>query len=271
MQSLIDTMTARPLLAVAAAVVIAGLAESAASADRRRRRSARPVTALWRKRGAFTPIDHPRATTVAAVPSGQAGTATLGINDRGQVLGAYERRDGIIRTFVRDRKGRFTAIAAARSLPPGQFDEYVDINNRDEIVGFYNDDQGATTTGFLRQSEGGSSTRRSAELSPETVALVPLAPHSTGPIRVPEEPRTNEGPSSVRPYATTPDAIAANDLRAGTRETWEARAASQALQPFNEGIAGSIAFVRGDPVRDTGKDPEEIPLNECLTSSLGLQ
>ena len=104
------------------------------------------------KRGVLTPIDHPRATTVPATPDGQAGTATTGINDRGEILGAYEGRDRVIRHFVRDRKGRFDRLED----PPGGsgIDEYVDINNRGETVGFYNDDQGATTTGFLRTKRG---------------------------------------------------------------------------------------------------------------------
>jgi probable HAF family extracellular repeat protein len=40
--------------------------------------------------------------------------------------------------------------------PPGgsEIDEYVDLNNRGEIVGFHNDDQGVTTTGFLRTKRG---------------------------------------------------------------------------------------------------------------------
>ncbi len=53
---------------------------------------------------------------------------------------------------MRDRKGRFARLED----PPGgsDLDEYVDINNRGEMVGFYNDDQGATTTGFLRTKRG---------------------------------------------------------------------------------------------------------------------
>ena len=104
------------------------------------------------KRGVLSPLDHPRATTVPATPDGQAGTVTTGINDRGDVLGAYEGRDRVIRHFVRDRKGRFARL---EDPPRGSdFDEYIDINNRGEMVGFYNDDQGATTTGFLRTRKG---------------------------------------------------------------------------------------------------------------------
>jgi hypothetical protein len=103
-------------------------------------------------RGVVTTIDHPEATTIPAAPDEQAGTATTGINDRHEVVGAYQDRDRVGRHFVRDRKGRFTTLED----PPGgsDFDEYVDINNRGGIVGFYNDDQGATTTAFLRTRTG---------------------------------------------------------------------------------------------------------------------
>jgi hypothetical protein len=80
--------------------------------------------------GVFGAIDHPGATTVPASPNGQAGTATTGINDRGEILCVYEGRDRVIRHFVRDRRGRFTGIAEACSLPPGRFGEFVDVNNR---------------------------------------------------------------------------------------------------------------------------------------------
>jgi hypothetical protein len=104
--------------------------------------------------GALTTIDHPDAATIPSTPDGATGTDILGINDRGQTLGVYEGRDRVVRQFVRDRKGRFTRIEEPRSLPSGQSDELVDINNRGEIVGFYNDVQGATTTGFLRTRTG---------------------------------------------------------------------------------------------------------------------
>jgi probable HAF family extracellular repeat protein len=103
-------------------------------------------------RAVVTAIDHPQATTIPATPGALAGTATTGINDRGEILGAYEDRDRVIRHFVRTKKGRYIEIAD----PPGgsEADEYVDINNRREIVGFYNDAQGASTTGFLRSRKG---------------------------------------------------------------------------------------------------------------------
>lgn len=107
------------------------------------------------QRGELSTIDHPDATRVPAEPTGQAGTATLGINDRGTILGGYEDRHGrVVRHFLLDRAGRYHRIAPPRALPPGQSDELVDINNRGEIVGFYNDAQGATTTAFLRTKKG---------------------------------------------------------------------------------------------------------------------
>jgi uncharacterized membrane protein len=107
------------------------------------------------KRGVFSSIDHPYATTVPAVPSGQAGTVTTGINDQGQILGSYEGRDRVVRHFLLDRGSRYTEV---EDPPDGQdgdaFDEYVDINNRGEMVGFYNDTEGFTTTGFMRTKRG---------------------------------------------------------------------------------------------------------------------
>ena len=60
--------------------------------------------------GVVTTIDHPDATTVPATAEAQAGTATTGINDRGDVLGAFEDPDRVVRQFVRDRKGRYTEL-----------------------------------------------------------------------------------------------------------------------------------------------------------------
>jgi hypothetical protein len=97
-------------------------------------------------------IDHPDATVVPASPDGQAGTAITGNNDHGQLLGAYEDSDRVVHHFVRDRTGRYREIED----PPGgsDLDEYVDLNNRGDAVGFLNDDRGFTTTGFLRGKNG---------------------------------------------------------------------------------------------------------------------
>jgi hypothetical protein len=49
-----------------------------------------------------------------------------------------------------------TAASGCLTIPraAGDFDEYVDINKSGEIVGFYIDDHGFTTTGFLRSRRG---------------------------------------------------------------------------------------------------------------------
>jgi uncharacterized membrane protein len=57
---------------------------------------------------------------------------------------------------VRDRKGRFTILDDPPGTPRSDRLSYemTDINNRGEITGFYNDEQGNTTTGFLRTRKG---------------------------------------------------------------------------------------------------------------------
>jgi uncharacterized membrane protein len=141
----------------AAAVIVAVLAIGAmrASADTPPAAFGNTVHGFLAEGGAIRTIDRPDAATIPLTPDGQTGTSTLGINDRGQILGVYERRDGVVRHFIRNRKGRFAFI----DDPPGTSAhrlsyEAPDINNRGEIVGFYNDDQGSTTTGFLRSRNG---------------------------------------------------------------------------------------------------------------------
>jgi uncharacterized membrane protein len=142
----------RILVVGIAAVALATLGAVPATADPPPAAAGTTSHGFLADRGVLNAIDHPDATTVPATPNGQAGTATTGINDRGRTLGAYEGADRVIHPFVRDGKGRFTEIED----PPGgsKRDEYVDINNRGEIVGFYNDDDGVTTTGFLRSAKG---------------------------------------------------------------------------------------------------------------------
>jgi probable HAF family extracellular repeat protein len=142
-------------IGVATALVTALLAAIPASADPPQAGAGTTSHGFLAARGALRTIDHPDAATIPRTPDGQTGTATLGINDRGDILGGYEGRDRVVRHFVRDRKGRYTILAD----PPGTSGdglsyEAVDINNRDEIVGFYNDEQGATTSGFLRTRKG---------------------------------------------------------------------------------------------------------------------
>jgi hypothetical protein len=137
---------------IAATMTLLTLSVMSASADPPASAAGTTSHGFLAKRGLLSPIDHPRATTVPASPDGQAGTATTGNNDRGEILGAYEGRDRVIRHFVRDGRGRYERLED----PPGgtDVDEYIDINNRGDVVGFYNDDQGATTNGFLRTKRG---------------------------------------------------------------------------------------------------------------------
>ena len=144
----------RGIAAITAVVALALLAMSAlpASADPPPAAAGTTSHGFLAKGGVLTAIDHPDATTIPATQDGQAGTTTTGTNDRREILGAYEDRDRVVRHFVRDREGRFTEIED----PPGgsDLDEYIDINNRGEIVGFYNDAEGSTTSGFLRSRRG---------------------------------------------------------------------------------------------------------------------
>ena len=142
----------RLVTAIAAAAVLAALAASPVSADPPPAAAGNTSHGFLVDRGVVTTIDHPKATIIPATPEAQAGTATIGVNDRGDILGAYEdRRDRVVRDFLRDRKGRYRTIDAP---PNGSAYEYVDINNRGAIVGFYDDAQGAATTGFLRSKKG---------------------------------------------------------------------------------------------------------------------
>jgi probable HAF family extracellular repeat protein len=142
----------RPAIAAVVGVALSMAASAPASADPPPAAAGNTSHGFIVHSGVVTTIDHPDAKTIPATPDARAGTATTGVNDRGDIVGAYEDGDRVIRHFVRDRKGRFTEIED----PPGgsDFDEYVDINNRGEIVGFYNDATGATTTGFLRSKNG---------------------------------------------------------------------------------------------------------------------
>jgi uncharacterized membrane protein len=147
----------RRTAAVATVAALAALGGGAVSASADPPPAAAGTTShgFLAKRGALTTIDHPAAATTPRTADGQTGTGTLGINDRGQVLGVYESRDRLVRHFVRDRNGRFAVI----DDPPGTSGdgltyETVDINNRGEIAGFYNDDDGLTTSGFLRTKTG---------------------------------------------------------------------------------------------------------------------
>ncbi len=143
-------------LVVAASAALAALAAMPASADTPPASRGSTLHGFLAEDGVVRAIDHPLATAIPAVPDGNAGTSTSGINDHGEVLGTYEdRRDRVVRHFVLDKRGRYTEIEDPPDGPDGAaFDEPVDINNRGEIVGFYNDQNGFETFGFLRTPKG---------------------------------------------------------------------------------------------------------------------
>ena len=143
----------RLVTAIAAAAVLTALAASPVSADPPPAAAGNTSHGFLVDRGVVTTIDHPKATTIPATPDGAGGN--------GDHRHQRPRRDP--RRLRRPpRPGRpctssATGRAATRTIddpPSGSAYEYVDINNRGEIVGFYNDAQGATTTGFLRSKKG---------------------------------------------------------------------------------------------------------------------
>jgi probable HAF family extracellular repeat protein len=92
--------------------------------------NARPITPLrgfLLEDGVFTRIDVPGATE----------TLPQGINDRGQIVGAYADAEGTIHGFLLD-KGVLTTIDVPGALNTGAND----INERGQIVGFFLDDAG---------------------------------------------------------------------------------------------------------------------------------
>ena len=95
--------------------------------------------------GAFHVVDHPDAGTTPSDPiTGGTGTSTVGINDRGEMVGLYADRADVIRAFLRSRDGRYTVIDPPDSFPN---EELADINNRGEIVGFADEDGGTAKAG----------------------------------------------------------------------------------------------------------------------------
>jgi uncharacterized membrane protein len=133
------TRSRRPLafLAVLVAAAVLGVAGSApASAALPPAAAGNTIHGFVARHGAVRTIDHPRATTVPAAPTGYAGTDIVGVNDRGDMVGLYEDRGerGGARMVVRDDRGGFTTIP---DYPGAALTEPVDITNRGEIVGFY--------------------------------------------------------------------------------------------------------------------------------------
>src|SRR5262249_4826344 len=80
--------------------------------------------------------------------SGSSTTVPVGINNAGQVSGAYVDPDGLFRGFVRDADGAITTFDVS-----GSFETLGGgINNAGQVAGFYSDATG--THGFVRDAGG---------------------------------------------------------------------------------------------------------------------
>jgi hypothetical protein len=93
-------------------------------------------------------------TTSFDVP-GASLTLPNGINDRGQIAGAYVDTDGAaspgsVHGFIRDRRGAIITF----EVPFWRLHNVSDINNRGQIVGYYDRPDFAGGGGFLRDRDG---------------------------------------------------------------------------------------------------------------------
>jgi uncharacterized membrane protein len=93
-----------------------------------------------------------RGHTTSFDAPGALITLPNGINDHGQITGAYVAGDGTasVHGFIRDRRG---AIASFE-VPFGRLHNVSDINNRGQIVGYYDEPDLAGGGGFLRDRDG---------------------------------------------------------------------------------------------------------------------
>ena len=97
-------------------------------------------------KGVFTTIDHPDAV---------GETGALGINNRGQIVGAYTDAEGTIRGFLLD-DGVFTPIDHPDAgAAPGTGTQALGLNDRGQIVGAYLDAEGGIHA-FLRDKGRGA-------------------------------------------------------------------------------------------------------------------
>jgi probable HAF family extracellular repeat protein len=141
MMALLDRITVRrPMLVVGAAAAIAALAlgvvgTAPSSAAPPPAAAGSTIHGFVAEHGRLVPIDHPEAPTRPPSPDGYAGTAIVGNNDRGEMVGAYGDSERGVRNVVRDRRGRFQVIDDP--VRGASLTEMVDINNRGDIVGFY--------------------------------------------------------------------------------------------------------------------------------------
>jgi uncharacterized membrane protein len=79
-------------------------------------------------------------------------TLPNGINDHGQITGAYVAADGAasVHGFIRERRGAITSF----EVPLGRLHSVSDLNNRGQIVGYYDEPGFAGGGGFLRDRDG---------------------------------------------------------------------------------------------------------------------
>jgi uncharacterized membrane protein len=92
---------------------------------------------IWRK-GVFTTVDVPDA--------GPRGTRLSGINDPGQIVGAYADMDNHLHGFLLS-KGVYTTLDVPGS--EGGLTYAQGNNNRDQIVGFYTTEADGPNHGFV--------------------------------------------------------------------------------------------------------------------------
>ena len=91
-----------------------------------------------------------RGHTVGFDVPGALVTLPNGINDHGQITGAYVAADASVHGFIRDRRG---AIATFE-VPFWRLHNVSDINNHGQIVGYYDQPGFAGGGGFLRDRDG---------------------------------------------------------------------------------------------------------------------
>jgi uncharacterized membrane protein len=91
-----------------------------------------------------------RGHTLSFDAPGAAITLANGINDLGQIAGAYVAADASVHGFIRDQRGHITTF----EVPFWRLHNVSDINHRGQIVGYYDQPGFAGGGGFLRDPHG---------------------------------------------------------------------------------------------------------------------
>jgi probable HAF family extracellular repeat protein len=137
----IDDTDHRLLLPAVVAVALAVLAAPMAQASEASQAPQSQIPGFLLDRGRYATIE---------IRGARVETAPLGINDRGDIAGAYDDGNGD-HGFMRDRRGRITKI----DVPGARGTAAQKINNRGQIAGVYSDtspdtqDLNAPERGFL--------------------------------------------------------------------------------------------------------------------------